>query len=99
MKFIEVIFFLKSLAFIHHHKSLFTIPVASLSFSVFTIPILTHVHYHFSRLIPRLSHPLPEIYSILLNRLIGTFGEICCSGLDPLAQQFHTEHLYCPIGV
>jgi hypothetical protein len=44
IKFIEIIPFLKSLAFIHHHNSLFTIPVASLSFSFFAIPILTHVH-------------------------------------------------------
>lgn len=49
MKFIELVSILKSLAFVQLHHSLFTIIVTCLSFSVFTVPILSHIHsscYH-----------------------------------------------------
>jgi hypothetical protein len=38
------------------------------------------------------------IYTTLLNPLT-IFTEICCYGLDSLAEQCYTGLLYCPCGV
>lgn len=107
MKFIKLLSFLKSIAFIHLLQSLFSTLVICLHLSVFTIPIFsltftTHI-LMFSVNIPNFFlTSLPSISAAIqqcLHPLPVTCEEIHCHGLDPLAQQFCPGLLYCPGGV